>query len=155
MISVPELYNVINKYFDNPLFVKIKDTGIYSLYVCKLNSSLGNINRYLICITDRDVFFPGYTIFLRDIKWKIFQTRGLTETYPTVKNKHSYFPKQGGIYSSVIRKMSSNNHETRYSSVDIPAEISLLTDDRNLYDYPDTGMLNSALETYNLLMFLQ
>lgn len=155
MISVSELYNHLVYYYNNPVFTKIKNTGDYSIYMCKLNVHLANKYRYLVCMVQRDVFFVGETQPLSDIRWQIFQTRSLTDSHPIIKKRHSYHPKSNDILNSSIHQISKNNQETKYTSANIPVEISLLSDSNNLYEYPSTGTVKAALETYNTVIVIK
>lgn len=154
MISKHQLYSDINTYFDNPVFTKIKNTDDYSIYMCKLNIQLGNEYRYLVCIVPRDVFFIGVLQPLSSLQWTVFQTRSLVDAYSDIKSKHTYYPKQGGVFNSVITRKTETKQEVVYTSKEIPVEISLLINTKNLYDYPPIGTLNSALETYNTVLIL-
>lgn len=155
MISVSELYSAVDYYFDSPSFVKIKNIDVHTVYMCKLNICLGNMTRYLVCITDRDAYLVGDVLPLSAIKWRVFQTRSLKDSYPLLKTKHSYVPKHGGIFNSLISKTTSTaDRQTDYNSETIPILVTLLEADKNMFNYPESGTLNSAFETYNTIIKL-
>ena len=149
-----DVYYTIDTYFDSPTFTKTKNTSDYSIWMCKIYTQLSNTNRYLICLVSRDVFFIGDTQPLKNLKWSVFQTRSLSDNHPEILKKHTYRPKQGNIYSSIIELYKSNDSEYEYKSIDLPLTIALLRDDKSPYNYPDKGTLNAALETYNAIIVI-
>ncbi len=155
MLTNKELYDAFVYYFDNPNFVKVNNTDIYSIYMCKLRVHLANTYRYLVCIVPRDVFFINTTRKQGDLHWVVFQTRSLTEPYPELVARHSYQPKRDNIFNVILKQISTTENETKYISDKLPIEVSLLANDKNLYDYPKEGPLNSALETFNTIVCLK
>lgn len=152
-----EIFTIINNYFDSPIMTKISnDDNRFSIYMCKLNIHLSNTHRFLICIAPRDAFFIGSTCPLKDLTWKVFQTRTLPNKYPMIKSTHSYQPKHSHPYNTSIKEVSRTTKEVIYSVKNIPEiTITLLQNIENIYEYPREGLINSALETYNTLIIVK
>ena len=47
-------YKYFVKYFENPIFTKLKDIDEFSMYIVKTLSLLSNEYRYIIAIIDKD-----------------------------------------------------------------------------------------------------
>jgi hypothetical protein len=152
MISVPELYATMVHYYDNPEFTKINNTDEFSIYMCRINIQLAHTYRYLVCIVSRDAYFIESVLPLSALRWKVFQTRSMTEQNPRVKKRHSFSPKQNEITQSTIVRQSQTPQEVHYTSGSLPIELSLLANSKNLYDYPTRGTFISALETYHCIV---
>lgn len=151
--NMNDIYDIFINYFDNPLFTKIKDTDDYSIYMCKLNIYLANTHRYLISIVDRDVYFKGNQVRLSKLNWKVFQTRSLVENHNI--EKQTYQPKKIYPFNIEINLSSQDELSCNYECKDIQnLNITLIKNKNNLYDYPQKGTLNSALETYNAIVVI-
>lgn len=151
------IYDLFIDYFDTPVFTKLKNVEDYSIYMCKLNVHLANLTRYLVCIVPKDVFFSGDTQSLKDLKWKVFQTRELSESHTEIRHKHFYKPKQGNVFQTPIEKIGMDGNNTKYRTSENflrNCEITLLFNPKSLFDYPKNGTFNSALETYYTMVEL-
>jgi hypothetical protein len=146
------VYTVISEYFDNPILTKIEDKDNLSIYMCKINSLLANNHRYIVAMTDRDVFFFGYERPLQELNWKIFQTRSI----PTQHNirKHNYRPKNDYPYNEEIIQTYKDTTVSEYvfNKQQLPLKVTLLHTEKSLFEYPPSGTLAGALETYNTII---
>jgi hypothetical protein len=148
-------YTTFCDYFDNPEFTKVKNVGELSIYACAVNVQLLSSYRYIICIVPKDMRLMGSLCKMTDLQWKVLQTRDLERPYPSVKYKHSYIAKHGGVYESPIVKVDQTQDKNCvYKCSGLPITITLLHNEALLYAYPSTGVLNSALETYNTIIEL-
>lgn len=154
------IYSHIQNYFENPLFIKIKNEPDHSVYVCSIHTLLSNIIRYIVCIVPRDVFFIGDTQPLSNLKWVVLQTRTVKRNENEIKElvsapKHRYDPKRGAPFNEFIHRVettpSVDVYEARSGGVFAPVRISLLKNDVS-DTYPSTGTIISAMETYNTML---
>lgn len=143
------MYRTITDYYGNPVFTKIENRDNHSVYMCKVKSLL-NVHRYLIAFVDMDVYFKGHEQSLSNLKWTTFQTRSLKENYNIKPFIHT--PLKGGVYSTHIARVHKDEKQSVYDTTELPVLITLLVDEHMMYDYPDTGALNSGLETYNTIL---
>lgn len=152
-MDIQQFKAILADYYDNMYFYKIKNIdNHYSMYVCKLNVHLANTQRYLIALTPVDLYNVGNAVRLSDLNWQIFQTRSLSENFKV--DKQLYRPKQTSPYNTKIESFENTPEHKSYKIKDCPIVISLLHDDKNLYEYPDIGTLCAALETYKTIITL-
>ena len=143
------IHDVVQRYFENPLFTKTKNVDEYSIYKCPIHLHLTNVYRFLVCIVPRDAFLIGHERALSQLKWTVFQTRELSK--PEQMRKHSYQPKNTGIFKAPIHLKSREDSTIDYLCPQIKnVTISLLK--KQGITYPDNGFLNSAFETYQTIL---
>jgi hypothetical protein len=154
------IYSHIINYFENPTFIKIKNEPQHSIYVCNTHTLLSNIIRYIVCIVPRDVFFIGDTQKLSELKWIVLQTRTVKRSENEIKElltapKQRYNPKRQAPYNELITRVENTPAADVYVSngVFAPVRISLLKNDVS-DNYPSSGTVISAIETYNTMMTL-
>lgn len=140
-------YSLIRSYFGNVKFFKLKDENNMSIYICKIYSNT-NEKRYLIAIIPRDNFDVGTEKRLGALKWISFQTRVLPENYKI--EAQNYTQKRSEIFESELEliKRFKNRTEYRLKNGKYPIKISLLHSKKGLWEFQDTGALNSAIESY-------
>jgi len=152
------VYDVLIEYFDNPTFTKIRDNDNLLIYMCKINVRLIGNNRYLVCMVPRDVYFVGDTLKLSELKWIVFQTREMMSNFK-FENVQSYTPKRNGVFNEIIHVEKRTSDEVKYisneNSVLSCLDISLLNNKANVFEYPEKGAFNSALETYNTILIFK
>ena len=145
------LEKIIELYFSNPILTKIKNDQGFSFYTCKIQSLLINSNRYLVAITNRDAYLIGQALALSDIRWISLQTRVLNQAEKT--SEHVYTPRQSNLFNIQITQKERDNNVVLYNIRSYPNyELSLLENQANLFEYPVSGTLNSALETYHCVI---
>lgn len=140
-------YELISGYFGRTTkFFKWKDNGNVSIYICKINSNVRDI-RYLIAIVPIDTLSVGTAITLGNLNWISFQTRTMTENYKIPAQ--SYNIKLLPIYrEDELTLIKRYETRTEYSFKNYPIIIRLLHSQKGLYEFPNTGTLSSALESY-------
>ena len=115
-ITVQNLYELINSYFDSPILQKTKDDHIshLSIYMCKISSLLaGADQRYLIVTTEQNHQPVGSKLPLTNISWKSFQSRTIPTHIPNIP-KHSYSPKSDDIYLIPVSLIERYEDHTDY-----------------------------------------
>lgn len=151
------VYKAIIGYYGDPVFCKIRDafsgeTKTQSIYMCKIASFIGKDYRYLVVTVNPDNNEAGTLVPLSNLRWVSFQTRTLQEAYNHLK-PHSYEIDRE-IYGRIVIVLNKRNlSHTEYVCKDIPVIVTLLhTKPDNLYEYPQSGNLMSALETYRTIL---
>jgi len=142
--------NLICAYFDNPRLVKFKNSDSTSIYLSSITSQLLKNKQFIVATGPLDKSPISTVKYLNDIQWVSFQTRMLDRNKSNIS--FSYEPKKSVEYSVpiVIKKRSEKISE--YSCVEYGIMVSLLHDNQNIYEYPDAGTLNQALETFKTIV---
>jgi len=147
---------MMNEYFSSPRLEKVRDDGDMSIYMVRIRHLLLNEMRYLVLMCPRDNFPPSHVKTMMEIPWISLQTRVLQTEYPDMI-QHSYELKRGNFFESPLRiKTRTMTLSTYTSKNDLPFIVSLLHTRNSEFEYPDEGVLNSALETYRtIVQFVQ
>ena len=143
-------YAILSDYYENLSFVKLKDVEKYSMYICKVHSLLSKDFRYLIAMTNKDNHPPGYKVKLEEIPWKIFQSRTLPDNHTLPL--HNYDSRRGTPLDSKINVIKRTKESTTYLNKEFSLEITLLHVRDREYEYPDSGSIVSALETFQTIL---
>jgi len=144
-------YRIFAEYFDHMRLEKVRDEDKLSIYMAKLPCMLLNEQRYVIAMVPRDNYPPSHQKMLDELQWVSLQTRNLTTEYPTMI-RQTYELKRNGVYEKRVMVRSRSPEITIYDVEDLPLMVSLLHVRRNEYEYPNEGMLNSALETFRTII---
>jgi len=145
------VYESFCSYFNNPVMTKIKDVGQYSMYMAKNHCLLSKECQYIICVRKTDQSPIGTTEKLATFEWDSLQTRTLTDNHNLPA--HHYTPARKGPLKAKITRTEKNTTSSCYSCEDLPITVTLLNKDSNS-EYPDTGTVMSALETYKTIITL-
>lgn len=146
-----DMYDMFLNYFGNLPFTKIKNMNNESIYFCRIKC-LMNINRYIICVVNKDNYEKGYVQKLIDLKWLSIQTRELEE-YHNIP-QHTYNANREYPYNSVILRVKDEKDYCTYISQLFPISITLLKT-KNKQVYNEKGTILSALETYQTIVMLK
>jgi hypothetical protein len=146
------IYQLISKYYDEPIMTKIKNVDSLSMYVCQLPCLLMNEKRYLIAIVHKDDHEFGYTQSLNTFRWISFQVRSLQEeSYQNIPI-HQYKIKRDDRFMIGLTIKNRNQEISVYDSELGVFTVSLLHCKNQEYEYPNEGNLVSALETYQTVL---
>ena len=153
-ISVQNLYDLLDTYFESPVLEKVKDEKDVSVYMCKIATLLAGLEqRYLVVTTEQDRHPIGTKFELSNISWKTFQTRTIPQNIPVPK--HSYAPKSDPIFMTSVTLKKRYETHTDYDITGYPGcMITLLHKNKNLYEYPEHGSIATAIETYKTLFII-
>jgi hypothetical protein len=143
------IYPIFASYFENPRMFKIKDVGIYSMYMTKIHALLGIEFRYLIVFVPKNNLPSGDEKFLAQLEWESLQTRTLTDEHKLPY--HSYNPRRNENLDKKIWLKKKDENQYIYSVEDFPLQIILLPHAKNI-DYNSSGTIVPALETYQTLV---
>ena len=142
--------NLIVQYYQNPTLQKVKNTGTQSVYMAKVDNNLLTESQYIVATCNRDNESIGIMISLENLYWNSFQTRYLKNanaipfTYTIPKDKKFNILLELVERQEKISKYRVQNHKSVF--------ISLLHSNQNLYEYPSTGTLLTALETFKTII---
>jgi len=146
------IYQLISKYYDEPIMTKTKNVDSLSMYVCQLPCLLMNEKRYLIAIVHKDDHELGYTQSLNTFRWISFQVRSLQEeSYQNIPI-HQYKIKRDDRFMIGLTIKNRNQEISVYDSELGVFTVSLLHCKNQEYEYPNEGNLVSALETYQTVL---
>jgi hypothetical protein len=147
--SKDKVYKSFVKYFNNPIMVKLKDVGNYSMYGVKTNSMLGIEHRYIIIFAFNDKRPVGFKEKLESFQWVSLQTRTLQEDYRT--DIHNYVPRRISELDKKIDLKSRDSNQYVYNVEGLPLTVTLLPKSKNL-DYNSNGSLVNAIETFQTII---
>lgn len=138
---------LINDYFGNPLLRKIRDEGQYSIYIVRIKGMTMSLNKLLIAVVPRDVYTLSTDVRLEKLNWMFLQTRQLEEQgdIPSA----TYIPKN---VPTKINRYFQNDQLSRYKCETYQGIEIVLLENKNAYDYGETGTISGALETYNCVI---
>lgn len=146
------IYQLISKYYDEPIMTKTKNVDSLSMYVCQLPCLLMNEKRYLIAIVHKDDYDLGYTQPLSAFRWISFQVRSLQEeSYQNIPI-HQYKIKRDDRFMIGLTIKNRSQEISVYDSELGVFTVSLLHCKNQEYEYPNEGNLVSALETYQTVL---
>lgn len=137
-------------YYGNPTLIKIKNANNVSLYLSKVESQLLTDKQYIIATCNQDKFPIGTKKKLQSIKWIAFQTRLMpNHNSPTFKYN---IPTDQKFNINLYVKQREKTMTTYNTNSPYPIAVSLIHDTDNLYQYPNTGTLLTALETFKTVI---
>jgi hypothetical protein len=151
-IETYDIYSVFAKYFENPMMTKLKDMDRFSMYYARNTAILGSTFRYLIAVVPKNGVPFGTNERLNNLNWVSLQTRTLEDKYNV--QTYSYTPTISEPLNQLINMVSQDEQMTIYScSKMYKIEISLVhTRKNNVFQYPPTGNICAALETYQTVI---
>jgi hypothetical protein len=151
-IQTYDIYSAFTKYFENPVMTKLKDMDRFSMYYARNKAILGATFRYLIAVVPKNTLPFGTNEQLSNLNWVSLQTRTLEEKYNV--QTYSYTPTVSEPLTQMISMDSQNEEITVYSCSQMEKlQISLIhTRKNNVFQYPPTGNICAALETYQTVI---
>lgn len=150
-IKVEGIYRAFAEYFSNPEMYKIKDTGEYSMYLCKVEALLIVEFKYIITFVKKDPYPVGTHAKLLELKWVSLQTRILTDDHDI--SPYSYQPRLFPKLSNRISLEEKDGNGYTYSCMNLPLKVYLLPS-KNGPEPRENGTLIQAIETYNTIITL-
>jgi len=142
-------YGLIISIYKDPILTKTKDDGKKAVYMGKTSCLLINECRYLIATVDHDANNVGAKVNLSTLNWTDFQTRTLKGKFACDTCGSANLTLQ----SPSLELVERNPHYTQYKSGEHNIKVSLLhTKTNNLYEYPESGDIISALELYQTVI---
>ena len=142
--------NLIVEYYQNPTLQKLKNTKTDSIYIARVDNNLLAEKQYIVATCNRDNLPIGMMVSLANIRWNSFQTRYLKDinaisfTFTIPKDEKFNLQLQLVERQEEISKYRVQNNKL--------VSISLLHNNKNLYEYPNTGTLITALETFKTII---
>jgi hypothetical protein len=143
------VYESFCRYFNNPVMTKVKDVGGYSVYMAKNHCLLTKECQYIIVCVENDNDGINQTKSLDSIQWISLQTRTIKDNHTLPS--HSYQPARTGVMTSKITRTEKTPTTSTYSCKELPIIVTLLNKD-NKSQYPDSGTVVTALETYKTVV---
>ena len=149
-----DFYQRIDEYFDHPVLYKVKHINGMSLYAIRVPCFLLNEKRYLVVLTLQDDHIPLHSsVPLIDLRWKSLMTRILQDPDMEHLPVHAYSMKRTEAFTLPLSILKRSNEISIYQMNDRDdLQISLLHTRGQEYEYPSTGNLVSALETYQTIL---
>lgn len=150
------VYQAFERYFMNPTFVKtnpVSDT--YSLYYARVYCMLAEF-RYLIAVTEQDNLPSGTEMKLHNLRWKSIQLRTLSKEVKAPEC--SYKKEHDGLFDSEIQliKRDKTENKVMYQCTSQPLVIELLpTKKGSVHDYPDKATLETAMDTFQCVIYFE
>ena len=146
-----EMYDLVSNYFDNPTMTKVKDVEQFSMYMAKVSCKLMAENRYLVAFVERNDSTVGTSYLLRELYWVSFETCSNTDFHRNLMTI-SYTPKKYTPFDSPLEIKDRQTTHSTYTCNNYPQiTVTLLHKSGDLYEYPNTGRLCSAFETYRTI----
>ena len=145
-----KIRNLLCTYFDNPKLIKVKNTSTSSIYMAMIYSQLLKNKQFIVTTCDLDKNPISTIKLLSDIPWSSFQTRMLDKDLGNMF--FSYEPKKTPEYMTVLTIRTRNKKISEYECNVYNIIVSLLHDNDNIYEYPNSGTLAEALETFKTII---
>jgi hypothetical protein len=148
------IYKAFEMYFNDPTFIKVNEPkDNFSLYYARVNSMISDL-RYLILITENDYHQKGTLKKLSLIPWRSFQLRILQKEVqaPEITYKRS----NNGVFDDQIQliKRDKTDNKVIYQCRYNPLTVELLPSKKgSVMDYPDSSTLESAMDTFNCVIY--
>jgi len=143
------MYNKIIAIYKDATLTKTSNTEYNSVYMGKTSCLLINECRYLIATVKKDNNIIGTKSKLSGLNWLNFQTRVLKGEY----NCDVCNGADLSVTSESLQLHDRNEKYTQYICNEYDIKVSLLhTKKNNIYEYPNSGNLVGALETYNCVI---
>jgi len=140
-------------YYQGLIFEKMEDRNGVGLYFVKIQSFLGNENRYIIAVVPNDFYQIGSRARLENLPFTGIQTRTLELDHNISPQQHH--KKLKHIISRCVLRIARSTHErSDYYCPTSPIDVVLLHNIRvkSQNQYPDTIQLQQALESYQCVM---
>ena len=147
------IYSILIKYLDNPKMIKVKDENGMSTYMTKCSCLLMNVCRYIVATFKSDSHPVGNIMYLSDFNWETLQFRILKGKYENVV-VHGYNAKNEHPYNLKLELYDRNDKITSYKCEALPLMKIHLFHKKpdNIYEFPTTGTIASAIETYSTII---
>ena len=146
-----KLRHLISVYFDYPTLKKFKNTENTSIYSAYNQNQLIAKKQFIIATCKLDNNLVGTSKHLKDLSWISFQTRMLDlELLNHIA--FTYLPKRNNKYMSPLSIHKREKLISAYLCPEYDCIVSLLHDNENVYEYPDHGTLNQALESFKTII---
>lgn len=148
------IYELVDEYYDHPVLQKVRNVNGMSMYVVRLPCLLLNEKRYLIALTFQDDYIPiGSSIPLAHLRWRSFMIRVLQEEDFERLPVHSYTIKQVDKFMLPLSIVKRSKEISIYEVDTLQdLQLSLLHTRGQEFEYPSTGNLVSAFETFQTLL---
>jgi hypothetical protein len=146
------MYQLINRYYDSPTLLKIRNDQDFSMYGIQLPCFLLNEKRFLILLCPLDAFSKNSRRPMKDLRWISLQARSLNDEKMTELPMHHYQIKRENQYAVPLSIYHRSVKVSTYRLKSYPLEVSLLHLRSNEFEYPSEGTLVSALETYQTIL---
>jgi hypothetical protein len=147
------MYQPTFEAFNNTLyplvFTKIDNQPQFSLYGAQIRSFLGDGNKYILLLTEKDDVSPGNTYGIRDIGWFAIQARTLFTDYGLVDQEFS-IPRESPL--NVLCHVRERKHDRSiYMADQLPLVVELIhrPELQNIYQYPDTVRITDCINSFN------
>ena len=140
------VYIGLDRYFNHPTMIKMKDVESFSMYMSKMYCLLRNQCRYLVAFVPKDKALAGDKRQLIQLKWTSFQTRTLEDNHELPS--HGYQPNRSTDMNVPISKTDTNDDCVTYTCDKYPLIVTLLAKSDGAMQYQNNGSLLNALETY-------
>ncbi len=148
-----EVHNLLVEYYKNPVMTKVKINGEDEFWAVRLHTLMINTFRYLIAITPISNSKERTTKYLSDLKWTSFQTRTIKEDWKLGSMR--YEQNTDRKFLIPIKRTKIEEDITYYECEKFPGlEILLLPQRDTLVQYPETGTISRALETYHTVFVI-
>lgn len=145
------IYSYFTNYFDNPKMTKIKIVDTFTIYACKIKSLMREHRYIFIFVKDK---FLGDTIFLKDAKWEVLQTRAVKDDHQLIPV--SYSRKTDDITNSKITVTTKEKDKYIYNSEYFKGlKIQLLYSQNQTRVYQNSGTIGLAIENYNTIVLFE
>ena len=147
------LYQLLDRYYDSPMLLKIRDDPEFSMYGVQLPCFLLNEKRFLILLCPRDAFYKNSRRSMKDLRWVSLQARSLNDPDMASLPLHTYQIKRDVQYALPLTIFHRSVQVSSYRLDEYPLEVSLLhARSNNEFEYPKEGTLVSALETFQTIL---
>ena len=148
------IYDLFTTYFKNPKMIKVKDTDLHTMYLCKLYCLLSRECRFIIVFVDKNDLAMNSVETLENLKWVSLQTRTLPDSeYSSVDTVHGYQPVAQGGLTAIINRTKIDDTASTYSCETLPIIITLLHTEKNTKEaYQNKGNVINALETFQTII---
>jgi len=141
---------LIVEYYQNPRLQKVKDTKTQSVYMAMVSNQLLAKKQYIVVTCTKDKYPIGKISYLVYLQWNSFQTRYLENSSTIIM---SYIIPSLSKFDIKLQLIERQEEISRYKTLgDFSVYVSLLHDNKNLYEYPNLGTLISALETFKTII---
>jgi len=148
------VYQAFELYFNYPKFIKVNDVhDSYSLYYSRVKSMINEF-RYLIITTASDYLPKGTIMKLNELPWKSFQLRILDKEIDAPET--SYHKQNNGVFDDeiILQKRDKLENKVIYQCKYNPLTVELLPSKKgSIHDYPDKSTLESAMDTFNCVIY--
>ena len=149
--SKNRVYDVFCEYFNNPIMTKIKNVDKFSVYMSKIHSMIGNAFRYLVLFVNIDSNQLGFKHNMKKCEWISLQTRTLEDFHNIPVHKYQPSTSITELKQKLFIK-TRDEKQTVYECEDFPLVVTLLHTRKNyVMQYPNTGTIVSAIETYQTI----